>query len=237
MPGMRWSYWVCRFLCQCGTLLLLKVRVFGRGRFPSQGGVLLVSNHQSFLDPVLATMALPREGNYMARDSLFKNRWFKGLIKFLNAFPIKRGTADMVAIKETMRRLKDGRVVLAFPEGTRSPDGRIGPMLGGLATVGKKCQVPIVPTLIDGVFRAWPRDRLLPGCGDVIVEYGEPISPAEYAKMSPDELTEEIRRRIIAMQERWHRRVAARRLEWYGSDGSAGTPEPAAPAGPKPASR
>lgn len=218
---MRWSYWFCRFLCQCTVVLLLRTRVFGLRRFPAHGGVLLVSNHQSFLDPVLATMALPREGNYMARDSLFRKKWFKNLIEFLNAFPVKRGTADMVAIKETMRRLKDGRVVLVFPEGTRTPDGCVGPMLAGLATVARKCQVPIVPTLIDGVFQAWPRDRLLPGFGDVVVEYGEAILPADYARMSPDELTAEIRRRIIAMQHRWHRRVPGRRLEWYGSDGCA----------------
>jgi len=189
--------------------------VFGLNRFPAGGGVLLVSNHQSFMDPVLVTMALYREGNYMARDSLFENRWFRRLIEFLNAFPIRRGTADMMAIKETMRRLKEGRVVVAFPEGTRTPDGRIGPMLGGLATVARKCRATIVPTLIDGMYQAWPRHRLLPGQGDVIIEYDRPITPAEYAGMTPDELTEEIRRRIAAMQADWHRRVPARRLEWY----------------------
>lgn len=217
---MRLSYLFCRFLCQWATVLLLNARVFGLNRFPAKGGVLLVSNHQSFMDPVLVTMALHREGNYMARDTLFENPWFRWLIRFLNAFPIKRGTADMLAIKETMRRLKDGRVVVAFPEGTRTPDGRVGPMLGGLATLAKKCRAPIVPTLIDGVYQAWPRDRMLPGRGNVIVEYGRPIEPAEYANMSPDELTEEVRRRIVAMQERWHRRVPARRLEWYDSAGT-----------------
>jgi 1-acyl-sn-glycerol-3-phosphate acyltransferase len=215
MNEMRPAYWFCRFLCQWTCVLLLKTRVYGRHRFPARGGVLLVSNHQSFMDPVLVTMALPREGNYMARDTLFENRWFGGLINFLNAFPIKRGTADLVAIKETMRRLKSGAVVCAFPEGTRSPDGRVGPMLAGLATVAKKCGAPIVPTLIDGMYQAWPRHRLLPGCGDVVVEYGEPIQPSEYGPLSPDELTNLIRGRIIAMQQAWHRRIRTRRLEWF----------------------
>lgn len=212
---MRYTYRFCRFLCQWTCVLLFGSRVFGREHFPASGGVLLVSNHQSFMDPVLVTMALPREGNYMARDTLFQDRWFGRLIRFLNAYPIRRGTADMMAIKETMRRLKEGRVVAAFPEGTRSPDGRVGEMLAGLATVAKKCNAPIVPTLIDGMYQAWPRHQILPGFGDVVVEYGKPITPAEYARMSPDELTEEIRRRIIRMQQALHRRVPGRRLEWY----------------------
>lgn len=227
MPAMRWSYRFCRFLSQWTCVLLLKTRVFGLRYFPAHGGVLLVSNHQSFMDPVLVTMALYREGNYMARDTLFENRWFRGLIVFLNAFPIRRGSADLLAIKETMRRLKDGRVVAAFPEGTRSPDGQVGPMLAGLATVAKKCKAPIVPTLIDGMVQAWPRHRKLPGFGDVIIEYGKPITAEEYASMTPDELTDEIRRRIIEMQERWHRRVPARRLSWFCS--------PSAPDGATPA--
>jgi 1-acyl-sn-glycerol-3-phosphate acyltransferase len=215
---MRLSYWFCRLMCQWTCVLLVKARVFGRHNFPASGGVLLVSNHQSFMDPVLVTMALDREGNYMARDTLFKNKWFGRLITFVNAYPIRRGTADMVAIKETMRRLKDGRVVAAFPEGTRSPDGRVGPMLAGLATVAKKCKAPIVPTLIDGMDRAWPRHRMLPGTGDVVIEYGKPITADEYASMTPDELTEEIRRRIIQMQANWHRRVPARRLQWFKTE-------------------
>ncbi len=215
MLAMRWGFRFCRFICQLVGILLLRSRVFKLHRVPLQGGVLLVSNHQSYMDPLLATMAVHREGYYMARDSLFTNRWFGRLITYVNAFPVKRGTADLMAIKETMRRLREGKMVLAFPEGTRTLDGRVGPMLAGIATVGKKCGVPIVPTLIDGVFQAWPRRQLLPGVGNVIVEYGQPITPAEYASMTPEALTEELRRRIIAMQHDWHRRVPSRRLEWY----------------------
>ncbi|UCG32141.1 MAG: 1-acyl-sn-glycerol-3-phosphate acyltransferase, partial [Phycisphaerales bacterium] len=103
---MRPYYRFCRFWCQWFCLLFFRVRVFGRQNIPDRGGVLLVCNHQSFFDPVLVTMALHREGNYMARDTLFRNPWFRVLIKSLNAFPIRRGAADVQAVKETMRRLK-----------------------------------------------------------------------------------------------------------------------------------
>lgn len=210
---MRLYYRVCRFFCQWAMTLLLKARVFGLHNVPERGGVLLVCNHQSFMDPVLVTMALHREGNYMARDSLFKNPFFRRLIESLNAFPVRRNTADLGAIKEALRRIKQGRVVVVYPEGTRTEDGRIGPMFPGLGAIAKKAEATIVPTLIDGVFQAWPRDRKFPRLGDVIIEYGPPILPNEYADLNAEQLMELVRGRLIAMQQRWHGRVPRRRLK------------------------
>lgn len=211
--GMRLYYRVCRVICLFIVTLLFKARIFGLRHVPKKGGVLLVCNHQSFVDPVLATLAPPREGNYMARDSLFHNALFRLLIESLNAFPVRRNTADLGAIKESLRRLKQGRILVLFPEGTRTSDGRIGPMLPGLGAIAKKAEVPIVPTLIDGVYQAWPRDRKLPGPGNVIIEYGQPILPPEYAGLTADQLMDLVRGRLIAMQERWHSRVPSRRLK------------------------
>lgn len=213
---MRIYYWVCRFFCQWFCVLMFRTRVYGLENVPSEGGVLLVSNHLSYGDPIFATMAVPRECNYMARDTLFRNRWFSRLIASVNAFPVRRGEADIGAIKESLRRLKQGKVLLLFPEGTRSPDGRIQPMLPGVGAIAVKARVPIVPTLLDGVVQAWPRHQALPRPGQVLVEYGAPLMPAEYAGMSPEELMSEIRSRLVAMQERRHRLEPARRLEWYG---------------------
>jgi 1-acyl-sn-glycerol-3-phosphate acyltransferase len=196
-------------------VLLFKARAFGLHHVPEHGGVLLVSNHQSFMDPVLAGMPLHREGHYMARDSLFNNPWFGRMISSFNAFPVRRNAADISAIKETLRRLKNGQIVLLFPEGTRSPDGRIHEMLPGVGAIAKKARVPVVPMLIDGVYQTWPRDQLLPRPGNVIIEYGSPLNPDDYADMSAEELMEEIRRRIVDMQQRWHSRQPERRLEWY----------------------
>jgi len=139
MANMRLGYRICRFICQWFCTLCFKARVHGVHRVPTAGGTLLVCNHQSFLDPVLATMALHREGNYMARDTLFHHSFFRRLIEYLNAFPIRRQSADLRAIKESLRRLKRGCVLVLFPEGTRTPDGRIGPLLPGL---GHRSQAP-----------------------------------------------------------------------------------------------
>ncbi len=212
---MRLFYRACRFVCAAVCVLYLRTRLHRLHHVPRRGGVLLVSNHQSFMDPVLVAVALPREASYMARDSLFHAWGFRWLIRMLNAFPVRRGTADTAAIKETLRRLKQGEVVVVFPEGTRTEDGRIGPMLPGLATVARKCQVPIVPVLIDGMYQAWPRHRLLPKPGDVVIEYARPLWPADYADLTPEALMDRVRGALLAMQQRWHGRVPSRRLEWY----------------------
>ncbi|HRY68513.1 MAG TPA: lysophospholipid acyltransferase family protein [Phycisphaerae bacterium] len=212
---MRLSYRICRLACQVFTTMYFKARCFGLHRVPASGGTLLVCNHQSFMDPVLVTMALYREGNYMARDTLFADPRFKRLIEFLNAFPVKRNAADIGAIKESLRRLKQGRVLVLFPEGTRSDDGRIGELFPGVGAIAKKARVPIVPTLIDGMTQIWPRDKALPRPGNVVIEYGWPIMPEAYAELSPEGLMALIRERLVAMQHCWHSRVPARRLEWY----------------------
>lgn len=167
-----------RFVCQVVFLAAFRLRTYGRENVPARGGVLLVCNHQSFLDPMLVTLALKREGNYMARDTLFANPLFRKLITTLNAFPVKRGTADVGAIKEIIRRLRDGKLVVVFPEATRTYDGSIAPFQEGALLVAKRAACAIVPTLIDGAFRCWPRRARFPRPGKIRVRYGQAI-PAE----------------------------------------------------------
>ena len=193
-------YRFSRFCCQWFCLLFLGVRVYGRRNVPAEGGVLLVCNHQSFFDPVLATMALNREGNYMARDTLFRNPWFGRLIASVNAFPIRRSAADMRALKETMRRLKNGRVVVTFPEGTRSRDGEIGRFLPGGAAVALKAEAVIVPVLIEGADRSWPRRRKLPVPARVSVRYGSSLAAKELQGCSPQQLADLLRQRVVELR-------------------------------------
>ncbi len=202
-PPMRRGYAFLRLVAQLLLTFLFRGRVFGTRHVPLTGGVLLVSNHQSFLDPVLATLAIPRECHYMARDTLFHHPTLRRVIEYLNAFPVKRGTADMGAIKETLRRLKAGKVVLTFPEATRTTDGRIGPMRAGVVLLARKARVPIVPTLILGAFEAWPRTRKLPVPRPILVAYEEPIYPHRHPDWSDDECVAMVRDRIVAMQARY----------------------------------
>jgi 1-acyl-sn-glycerol-3-phosphate acyltransferase len=197
---MRLYYQACQSLCRWWYILFMRGRAFHVERVPRCGGVLLACNHQSFFDPVLAALPLPRECDFMARDTLFANRAFRGLIVSLNAFPIRRGEADVGAIKETLRRLKGGRLVIAFPEGTRSEGGQVLPMLPGVASIARKARVPIVPVLIEGAFEAWPRHRKFPGRATVTVAYGEPVDPETIQSRPPECVMDQIRRRIIEMQ-------------------------------------
>ncbi len=200
---MRLWYRFCRAGAQALFLLVARGRVFGRRNVPPAGGVLLVCNHQSFFDPILATLAIPRECHFMARDTLFRNRWFSKLITSLNAFPVKRGTADVGAIKETLRRLKRGGPVTVFPEATRTLDGAVRPMQPGVVLVARKARVPLVPTMILGAFEAWPRQASWPHPAPIIVAYGPPLTPERLARMTDHEAIELLRDRIIEMMRRY----------------------------------
>ncbi len=202
---MRLWYRICRIGAQALFIGLFRGRVFDARRVPRTGGVLLVCNHQSFFDPILATVALPRECHYMARDSLFRNKWFRKLIESLNAFPVRRGAADVGAIKETLRRLKRGALVTVFPEATRTTDGTVRPMQSGVILIARKARVPLIPTLILGAFEAWPRHARLPHPAPIIVAYGQPVTPEQLADLDDQQAIDLLRQRIITLMHDYRR--------------------------------
>lgn len=175
---MRRLWWLAlqSIACHVGASLF-RFRAHGMHNVPARGGVILACNHQSFLDPVIASCALPRSVTFMARDSLFKILPFRLLIESLNAFPVQRGTADLGAMKTSLRRLKEGWPLLVFPEGTRTKDGSIGSMRGGIGVLASRARVPVVPTCIVGAFEAWPRSSPVPRPSPIEVRYGAPLPP------------------------------------------------------------
>lgn len=156
-------------------VLLFGIRVFWRERVPRRGGVLLVANHQSFLDPVIASLGLPRQVSPLARSDLFQGNAFTWLIRSVGALPVKRGVADTAAIKGAIRMLRAGEAVLLFPEGTRTHDGSLGTFRRGMCLIAARGNAPIVPVAIDGAFEAWPRDKKLFRFRRIRVGYGEPV--------------------------------------------------------------
>lgn len=185
---------VCRLL----AVILFQIRVSGRERVPAAGGALVLSNHQSHFDPVLIGLACDRRLNYLARKTLFGFAPFRWLIESLDAIPIDREGLGLDGLKETLRRLKRGEMVLIFPEGTRTRDGEVAPFKPGFSALAKRTDASLVPVAIEGAFDAWPRRRLLPRLATIHIQFGEPIAAGEARGWDERELVAELERRIRA---------------------------------------
>ncbi len=179
----------------------LGVTVFGyRHRFaeplPSRGGLLILSSHQSHLDPLLLGLACDRRLSSLARSSLFRFKPFGAIITALDAVPIDRNASMVTAMKAIIARLKAGGAVTIFPEGSRTADGQLGEFKPGFAVIAKRAGVPIVPVAIVGAYECWPRTRTVPRPGRVRLEFGPIITSEEVAKLGDRELFDECVRRI-----------------------------------------
>lgn len=180
--------------------LLYRHRAYGAEHVPATGPVLIVANHQSFLDPpVIGVPIWQRHLDFVARLGLFQGTGFFGrLISALNALPIKEEGGDAAAIKEVLRRLGAGRAVLIFPEGSRSETGAMDPFKRGVAVLVKRSGCPVLPAAVEGCFDAWPRHRRWPRLlgARVAVAFGRPIPHdelmAEGAEAALARLTAEV---------------------------------------------
>jgi 1-acyl-sn-glycerol-3-phosphate acyltransferase len=166
-----------RFACLTG----FDLKTYGLGNIPRRGGVLIVANHQSFLDPIMLAVNIPRAVSFLAKSELFENKYFGRLIRGVNAFPVRLGVGDVGAVRETIKRLQEGHVLIMFPEGGRSDDGNVAKMEGGVGLIIRRAgpSVKVVPAAIDGAFDAWSRHRRFPRAKPVRVKYGQALSLAE----------------------------------------------------------
>lgn len=203
-------YHLCRLMLMPPALALTGVRYYNAPR-PDllEGGLVIAPNHQSYLDPVLVGMGVPRPICYLARRSLFAVAGLGWLIRALKARPVRRGAVDAQALKAVIRLLRGGETVLIFPEGTRTRDGSLGPFKPGVAAIAIRCGVPLLPVCVEGTYRCWPRRRALPVPARAAVAYGEPISPRGGA----EQLTAAVRAQIEAMRPFLRRRLGGGRCE------------------------
>lgn len=202
-------YRFCRYLCRFATAWYWRIRSSGAHHLPLEGGMLVLANHQSVLDPVMIGVCTQRQLTYLARKTLFRGpgSW---LIESLNAIPIDRDGFGLAGLKETLRRLKRDEAVLIFPEGTRSRDGEVQRLLPGFVALARRGKVPLLPVAVDGAYHSWPRGSKFPRRATVQVEFGEPIPPEELDKYTDEELRAEVERRIrelhqLARQKRLQR--------------------------------
>jgi 1-acyl-sn-glycerol-3-phosphate acyltransferase len=178
------------------TTLMFDLKVYGAHRIPQEGGVLLVSNHQSYLDPVLVGVRIKRPLSYLAKSELFKFAPFAWLISSLGAFPVKQGAGDVGAMKETIARLQEGHALNIYPEGTRTLDGELQPIEKGIALVVRKAKVPVVPVVIDGSFDAWPKGHKMFHASKIRILYGHAI---DFSNADRDQIVQTIDRTFRQM--------------------------------------
>jgi len=146
-------------------------KVRGLENFPTDGPVIMVSNHVSLWDPIVAASAVPRNVSYMAKEELFSIPLLGPIIRRLGTFPVKRGQGDMSAIRNSLCILKEGKVLGLFPEGTRSKSGDTQKALPGMVLLMEKSKAPIVPVKVYGT-----RHLFTQGWGKFGVVIGNPLT-------------------------------------------------------------
>ena len=170
-------------------MIFYGVRYYGRNNLPESGGIVLISNHQSHFDPPLLAAGLPRRLNFLARKTLFKSKFFTWLIDMLDAIPLDLEGIGFAGIKESIKRLKNGEIILVFPEGERTHDGNIAPFLQGSLVLAQRTKSAIMPAAISGCYEVFPRTQKYPRLwGKFRVVYGKPIFYDEIKDLTEEEL-------------------------------------------------
>jgi 1-acyl-sn-glycerol-3-phosphate acyltransferase len=156
--------------------VLFRLQARGREHIPRSGPVLLVANHSSLADPPLVGAVTPRPVSFMAKAELFEIPLLGGLIRRLNARPVRREGADLGAMRTALRVLEHGGTLLIFPEGTRGQEGVLRDAKAGAGMLAVSSGAAVVPVYIQGSGRAWPRGQRLPRPVKITVTFGAPLS-------------------------------------------------------------
>jgi 1-acyl-sn-glycerol-3-phosphate acyltransferase len=168
IPPITRRWWVAgHILLAPGIMGVKRLSVRGKEHLPKSGPTLVVCNHVSQLDPpTMGLAASPRKGYYMAKVELFSIPLYRRIIWRSGAFPVERGQADRRALRLAREVLRRGDMLLMFPEGTRSPQGRLRPGLPGAGWLGLEPGVTVVPAAIWGSQHRLRKARVV---------YGPPI--------------------------------------------------------------
>lgn len=203
--GPDWWYWFVRNLVRYGFFVPSGgFRVSGLENVPKKGPLIVAPNHVSTLDPPVVACSIDRRISFMAKEELFRNRLFGGLIRSLGSFPVHRGEADTEAIRLAIRLLGEGHAVLIFPEGTRGNGAEMLPVNRGVAMLAKRSGAPVLPVGIAGTHRKMPKGKGFPKFVGVRVRYGEPfryedVARHESERENREEFARELEKRILAL--------------------------------------
>jgi 1-acyl-sn-glycerol-3-phosphate acyltransferase len=149
----------------------------GIDNIPPSGPLIVTPNHQTFADPALITIPVRRRVYYMAWDRLFEIPVFSWMIRRLRAFPVRIDSADPSSMREAVRLLTAGHVLMIFPEGERTVTGRVERFKPGAFRLAATLRVPVLPVTIAGGHEAWPPGRVWPRRGRISITYHPPLEP------------------------------------------------------------
>ena len=186
-------YWVIKLILTPILRLLFRPQVTGLEHLPVDGPAILASNHLSFSDSIFLPLVVPRRITFLAKSDYFTSGGLKGRLKaafFKGAgqLPVDRtgGRASQAALETGKRVLREGRLLGIYPEGTRSPDGRLYRGKTGVARMALEAGVPVVPVAMINTFEIQPPGQFLPKIQQVGVKIGKPLDFSRYAGMEHD---------------------------------------------------
>ncbi|WP_370079775.1 lysophospholipid acyltransferase family protein [Streptacidiphilus sp. MAP12-16] len=208
-------YWLLKRIV-IGPLvrLLYRPRVTGLGNVPAHGPAIIAPNHLSFCDSIFIPLLAPQQVHYVAKAEYFtgtglKGRLMAGFFTGVGAVPVDRsgGRASIAAIDTGLRTLREGKLFGIYPEGTRSPDGRLHRGRTGVARLALASGVPVIPVGLVGTDRVQPNGSLMWKLGSrPEVRFGAPLDFSRYAGMEDDRfvlraVTDEIVAAILALSQ------------------------------------
>ncbi len=174
-------YGLFHYLSVVAGAVAFRGEAHGTGLLPRAGGFLIAANHTSHLDPFLIGAHVPRQVAFFARKTLWKPGFVSWWLDAVGTIPVDRdGGSDVTAIKRVLQALKQGRTIIMFPEGTRSPTGQLQPPKPGVGMFACRAQVPVVPARIFGSFEAFGKSGGVRLGTPVSVVFGAPLAPADY---------------------------------------------------------
>lgn len=132
---------------------LMRFRPQGLENIPEDGPFIIAANHIHALDPLIVAIIVPQHVSFMAKEEVMHSRLLGWLVKQVGSFPVKRGKADIQAIRQALKVLATGHVLGIFPEGTRSKTGEMQAAFEGTALLAARAEVPIVPVALHGQYR------------------------------------------------------------------------------------